>query len=135
MKYQHIPLQVSLVLRYLHQEKGETLQRLVELYPKFKRTTIYRHMKKQINDTTASAQGKSMGKRGRSRTYTERDKRHIVSALKRLYETHGNFSDTDIPVSITYQKEQFVDYLTKRDTASNSAEKSHPCKERFKETS
>ena len=56
-----------------------------------------------------------------SRTYTERDKRHIVSALKRLYETHGNFSDTDIPVSITYQKEQFVDYLTKRDTASNSA--------------
>ena len=108
MKYQHIPLQVSLVLRYLHQEKGETLQRLVELYPQFKRTTIYRHMKKPINDTTASAQGKSIGQRGRPRTYTERDKRHIVNALKRLYETHGNFSVTDI------QNEGGLHHISKR---------------------
>ena len=114
MKYQRMPPEVSLVLRYLHQEKGETLQRLMELYPQFKKTTIFRHMKKEVNYIAINGGGNNKGsqasdkRRGRPRLHTERDKRHIINALKTLYETTGNFSVTDI------QNEAGLHHLSKR---------------------
>ena len=61
-KDMRIPLQVSLVLRYLHQEKGESLKRLQEMYPQFKKTTLYRHMKKPLNDTATKEPRKKTGR-------------------------------------------------------------------------
>lgn len=95
MKYQPIPLQLSLVLRYLHQEKGESLKRLTELYPQYTRTSIYRHMKKPIGEIK-QAKTNVIKRKGRPRKYTERDERHIIAALKTLREEAGNFSVTDI---------------------------------------
>ena len=98
MKYQHIPLQFSLVLRYLHQEKGETLKRLTELYPQYKRTSIYRHMKKPIDEIEKPKKKTNACPRGRPKKHTKRDIRHIIAALKKLYEEEGNFSVTDIQI-------------------------------------
>lgn len=99
-----ISLEVSLVLRYLHQVQGESLKHLQELYPQFKRTTIYRHMKKKINDVNTH-KGKSSG---RPKKYTPRDVRHITAAVEKLYDTKGNFSGTDI------RKESGVSHLSPR---------------------
>ena len=53
MAYIRMPPEVSLLTRYLHQESGETLNRLQELYPQYKRTTIYRHMKKPMAEVSS----------------------------------------------------------------------------------
>lgn len=87
-----IPLEVSLVLRYLHQERGESLMRLTELYPQFKRTTIYRHMKKPINQMEIQHKKSP----GRPRKVTAREERRIDTAIRKLREVKGNFSGTDI---------------------------------------
>ena len=87
-----IPLQVSMVLRYLHQEKGETLERLVKLYPQYARTTIHRHMKKEINDTGTEAKKRT----GRPPKVTDRDRRHILAAMRKLKEEYGTFNATHI---------------------------------------
>ena len=89
-----MPLEVSLLLRYLHQELGETLNRLQELYPQYKRTTIYRHMKKPMAEV--SERDRPGGSGGRPRKGSARDKRKLVNALMKLRETEGNFSATDI---------------------------------------
>ena len=94
-KYEHIPLQASLLFRYLHQEKGEKLKRLTELYPQYTRTSIYRHMKKPINEIE-KPKAAATCRQGRPRKYTKRDERRIIAALKVLYEREGNFSVTDI---------------------------------------
>ena len=109
MKYQPIPQHLSLVLRYLHQEKGESLRRLTELYPQYPRTSIYRHMKKPINEIEKPANDNvNKGLRGRPRKYTDRDVRQITAALRTLYEREGNFSVTDI------QKESGIYHISKR---------------------
>ena len=96
-KYNPIPLQVSLLLRYLHQEKGESLRRLTELYPQYKRTSINRHMKKTINEIEHKNKiNENARPLGRPKKHTDRDIRRIISALKVLYEEEGNFSVTDI---------------------------------------
>ena len=87
-----IPLQVSLALRYLHQREGVRLKDLQEAYPQYKKTTIYRHMKKPVNETEVRKEKP----KGRTRKVTERDTRHILAAVRTLYESHGNFSGRDI---------------------------------------
>ena len=82
-----VPLQVSMVLRYLHQEKGETLKRLQELYPQYKRTTIHRHMKKKLNDTGTEPKKRT----GRPPKVTARDRRRIFAAMRKLKEEYGTF--------------------------------------------
>lgn len=97
MKYQRMPLAVSLLLRYLHQEKKEPLTRLVQMYPQYKRTTIFRHMKKPMADIhTTTAENHNRKKAGRPRKATDRDMRKILSALRRLYDEAGDFTVTDI---------------------------------------
>lgn len=87
-----VPLQVSMVLRYLHQVKGETLQDLVEAYPQYKRTTIFRHMKKTLNDTGAEPKKRT----GRPPKVTDRDRRQIFAATRKLKEEYGTFNATHI---------------------------------------
>ena len=86
-----IPLQVSMLLRYLHQEKGETLKHLQEMYPQFKKTTIFRHMKKPLNET---AEKKLVCRSGRPAKVTDRDRRHIISTVQRLYDVEERWDFT-----------------------------------------
>ena len=101
MVYQPMPPEVSLLVRYLHQEHGETLNRLLNLYPQYARSTMYRHMKKPM----AAMEGvrnknyfkiRPGGSGGRPRKGTDRDLRKIVSTLLKLRESEGNFASTDI---------------------------------------
>ena len=92
--YHRIPLAVSLVLRYLHQKQGESLAGLMEIYPQYSKTTLFRHMKLPMASTEQECQRHNKG--GRPRTLTDRDKRKIVNALLKLRETEGNFNSTDI---------------------------------------
>ena len=93
-----MPQALSLVLRYLHQQQGECLRRLQELYPQFSRTTIYRHMKKPITEEPSapkpSASKKARG--GRPTKATDRYQRKLVMAIHKLRESEGDFSSTDI---------------------------------------
>ena len=47
-----VPLEVSLHLTYLHQDKGIREKELLKMYPKLSKTTIYRHAKKPVADKT-----------------------------------------------------------------------------------
>jgi len=42
--YFKISLEVSLYLRYLHQDKGVPGKKLVKKYPKYSKSSIYHHM-------------------------------------------------------------------------------------------
>ena len=109
MKYQKMPLEVSLVLRYLHQKHGEPLKKLIEMYPQFKRSTIHRHMRKPLNETTTvTKENPNARSRGRPRKNSDRDKRHLLNALRTLRENNGNFNATDI------QNEAGLHHLSKR---------------------
>lgn len=90
-----MPLEVSLVLRYLHQVHKEPLKRLQEMYPQYTRTTLYRHCIKPISETEKVDLRRKTGK-GKKRKLTPRDERKLVSALLKLRKTEGNFCSTDI---------------------------------------
>ena len=107
-----MPLEVSLLLRYLHQELGETLNRLQELYPQYKRTTIYRHMKKPMAEV--SERDRPGGTGGRPRKGSARDKRKLVNALMKLRETEGNFSATDIQREVGIPESQMSNRTVRR---------------------
>lgn len=94
MSYTCIPMEVSLLLRYLHQRLGEDLRSLTEAYPQYTRTSIHRHMKKPM--TVTRANNKPSGRVGRPRKGSDRDKRKLVKALMKLRATEGNFAATDI---------------------------------------
>ena len=91
-----MPMDLSLLLRYLHQVKGETLNQLQKLYPQHPQTTIYRHMKKPLAEIGNS--GKNIKRKcaghsgGRQRLGSERDLRKIGITLLKHRATEGNFS-------------------------------------------
>ena len=63
MGYTTMPPEVSLLVRYLHQEKGETLKNLLKLYPQYARTTMYRHVKKPLEAIEAGKKPKRSARR------------------------------------------------------------------------
>ena len=92
-KYKKIPLQVSIQLRYLHQDKCETLSQCIQRYPEYSKTSIHRHSKLPITDINTDKRQKN---KGRSQKLDERDSRKIINSLHELRETVGNFSSTNI---------------------------------------
>ena len=92
-KYKKIPIDVSVHLRYLQQDKGETLPELVKRYPEYSRTTIFRHSRLRIGDNKIDKRHEN---KGRPSKLSERDKRKLVSSLTNLRQTIGNFASTDI---------------------------------------
>ena len=92
-KYKKIPIETSIHLRYLHQDKGETLEQLLRRYPQYSRTSIFRHSKRKIGDDFKDRRHEN---KGRKPLLDERDSRKIVKSLHKLRETHGNFYSTDI---------------------------------------
>ena len=86
-----IPLEVSLHLRYLSQDKGETLVDLCKRYPKYSKTSIFRHSKKPIGDTKPDRRVNNK-KAGRKKLLTDRDVRQLNNSLVKLRMEYGTIS-------------------------------------------
>lgn len=94
-KHKQMPLEVSVHLRYLHQDKKETISQLVKRYPSYPRTTIQRHAKKAIGIVKPDGRlGNSNA--GRKKKLSDRDIRQLESTLHKLRTEHGTFHSTDI---------------------------------------
>ena len=94
MSYKPIPLEVSLHLRYLHQDGGCSGKELVKRYPQYSRTSIYRHMVKEIGDSECD---KRHANCGAPRRLSLRDERNILRQIPLLRKTlRGSFSLNDI---------------------------------------
>ena len=95
-KYKKIPTEVSIHIRYLHQDKGESLKDLIVRYPEYSQTSLHRHSKKPIGQTFKDLRNEN---KGRPRLLTDRDNRKIVQSVKELRDTLGNFTSTDLQKS------------------------------------
>ena len=83
-----MPLEVSVRLRYLHQDKGVKICELVKRYPNYSKSNIYIHAK--LPDEDAKTDGRKLNK-GRPTVFTINDERKIVSTMLVLRETLGSF--------------------------------------------
>ena len=84
-----MPLEVSVRLRYLHQDKAVKIYDLVKRFPNYSKSNIYIHAK--LPDEAAKTDGKKLNK-GRSKVLTVRDERKIIRTMLMLRETLGSFS-------------------------------------------
>ena len=101
-KYKKMPLEVSLHLRYLHQDKGETITALHKRYPDYPMTSIHRHAKKPIQNTSVDGRLKNK-KAGRKKKLNKRDVRKFERSLKRLRKNVGNFYSADVEVDAGFK--------------------------------
>ena len=84
-----MPLEVSLRLRFHHQDKGVKKCELVKRFPNYLKSNIYINAK--LPDETAKTDGRILYRR-RSKALIVRDKRKIVRTMLMLRETLGSFS-------------------------------------------
>ena len=49
--YKKMPINVSIHLRFLHQDMGLRIEELLDLYKEYPKTSIIHHAKKNVNDT------------------------------------------------------------------------------------
>ena len=54
-----IPLDVSIYLRYLHQDRNIRIKELVKEYKQYSKTSIYQHTKKSLNFVAVSLLNKT----------------------------------------------------------------------------
>ncbi len=108
-KYKKIPIEISLHLRYLRQDKGETLPQLMKRYPEYSRTTIYNHSRRPIGKYG----DKRHSNKGRPAKLSARDIRKLSNSLKKLRESYGNLSSKDIQSDVGI-KEKHVSNRTVR---------------------
>ena len=73
-----VPLEVSVNLRYLYQDKGIRDKELLKMYPKLSKATIYRHANKPLADKTVN---KRKHNHGRPRNISPQDKRLILRQM------------------------------------------------------
>ena len=85
-----IPLHVSIHLRYLYQDRGVRGKQLLQKYPMYSRTSIYRHAKKPI--TAEPVDDNRHRNKGRPSKVSARDKRAIFKEIPRLRESVGSFT-------------------------------------------
>ena len=57
-----VPLEVSVHLRYLFQDKGIKWKELLKIYPKLSKATIYREAKKPLADKTVDKRNHNHGR-------------------------------------------------------------------------
>ena len=84
-----VPLEVSVHLRYLFQDKGIRGKELLKMYLSLSKATIYRHAKKPLADKTVD---KRKQNHGRQRKISPRDKRLILRQIRILREQYGPFA-------------------------------------------
>ena len=82
MKYKKIPNDLSVYIRYLHQDKHIKISEIVKRYPEYAKSTIYELAKKKITGKVET--DKRHQNKGRPPKLTLRDKRAIVNAVPKL---------------------------------------------------
>ena len=92
-KYKKVPIDVSIHLRYLHQDLGLSLKELQNRYPKYKKTSIHRHSKKPFDKLIADGRHANIG---RPSKLSDRDIRHLESSLLKLRDEVGDLHSGDI---------------------------------------
>ena len=85
-----VPVKASLYMRYLFQDKGVKGRQLLEAFPNYSKSTIYRHVKLPIDN--CDQRDKRKYNKGRPRKLTDREERNLVRALQKLRATVGAFS-------------------------------------------
>ena len=91
-----ISKELSIYLRFLHQEKGVSIKELRKRYPYLSQATLYRHAK---NNVPMSVKSKIPSKRrGRPKKLTERQERNVLRWLYKLRHSTGSFSSKTIKV-------------------------------------
>ena len=88
-----IPLEVSIHLKYLHQDLGLGIASIQKKYPQYPKTTLYRHMKAPI---TKEEKKKPKKKLGRPKKLSERDERKIIREVHLQRKKVGACPSTDI---------------------------------------
>lgn len=103
MKNKKIPLEVSVRLRYLHQDKGIKICELVKRkeFCAYSKSNVYVHAKKQIHDVK---EDKRKENRGRPKLITERDERNIIRCIDTLRQQEGSFSTRRLRVEAGVDK-------------------------------
>lgn len=86
-----IPSEVSVYLKYLHQDLGLGIAAIQKKFPQFSKTSLYHHMKAPI-----VKEKKITKKQGRPRKLSERDERKIIRELHTQREKVGACPSTDI---------------------------------------
>ena len=88
-KQRKIPVEVSVHLRFLHQEMGLRGRELTRGHPEYSRASIYPHAKKRIG---AEHTDKRHTNPGRPRKLTERDRRSLLQNISKLRQTTVSFT-------------------------------------------
>ena len=87
----YVPIETSIYMRYLFQDKGLRGNELLKRFPKYSKATIYRHAKLPINDVATFDKGKH--NKGRpTKLISIRDERNIIRHLRLCRTTIGYFS-------------------------------------------
>ena len=89
-----VPLEISVYLRYLYQDKGMKGKELLKMYPKLLKAAIYRRTKKFVADKTVDNRKYN---HSRLRKISPWDKCLILRAkLPILQEQYGSFITIDL---------------------------------------
>lgn len=96
-KLNKIPMEVSVHLRYLYQDKEIRGKKLLKKYPMYSKASIYRHATKPI--TARGNDDKRSSNKGRPPKLTERDHRAIIREIPKLRESVGSFTVKKIRVA------------------------------------
>ena len=111
MKYQKIPDDVSVYVRYLFQDKGMKMTEICERFPKYPQRTLYRHAKKPIGEKPLDKRHKNPG---RPKKLSERDGRKLKSEIYKLRSKRGVFNSTHIQEAAGISKAQCSNRTVRR---------------------
>ena len=84
-----MPIEISIYLRYLHQDKGIKCSLLCKRFTKYPQRTIYYHANLPIGE---KAGDKRKFNKGRPEILTTRDKRCIMNAIPKLRKDDVSFT-------------------------------------------
>ena len=84
-----VPLRLSLCMALLHQENGVPIKDIVRKYPKYSKSSIYRHCKYSLDNVTGDKRKHS---KGRSLILSTRDERKFIRELYKLRKTEVTFT-------------------------------------------
>ena len=102
-KYQKVPLEVSLHLRFMHQDVKISGKELVKRYRRYSKASIYKHMVKPIGETVEDRRHTNPG---RPSVLSERDRRLILQQVPKLRkEKEGSFTLEDLRTDAGVPKE------------------------------
>ena len=82
MKYKKAPLEVSVHMRYLHQDLGIKTRAIIKKYPQYSKSSIYRHANK-----SSGVVKEQKNKGGRPTKMSVRDQRILRKYVYLLRET------------------------------------------------